>query len=175
MALNLNPFISVSIEVANISKGFQRKIFTIKDCKLTYRALNHYQEIGIIDFIKNNEKSWRKFNGIELIWINIVLQLRGLGISLNKILKAKKSLFEEGNKGSIDKAQFINNSFEQEVALSIFNQYDLYLILFSDFTYTFHDSQSHKQWFLKPYKVEANISIPLTPIIKDILTKINKI
>lgn len=167
-----NPFISTSKEVQNLVLELHKSRFSIKDSQLSYRALNHYQKEGIIDANKNPEGSWRKFNAIELVWIKIVLELRKLGISLKKILRLKDKLFNEGRLGSVDKAQFINNSFDVEIALAIYNKYDLFLVIFSDYNCTFHDSQSSKQWFLKLYKEEPNINIPLNNIINEVFAKI---
>jgi DNA-binding transcriptional MerR regulator len=174
MKHNQNPFISSPPEVLKLVDSFNNQLFSVKNCGLTYRALNHYQSNGVIDNIKNNEKSWRKFSAIELVWIKVIKELRKLGISLEKIRIIKDQIFDEGQFGTIDKAQFINNSFEVEIALSIHNKYDLYLIIFSDFTCSFHDSQSTKHWVLKLYKEEANINIPLKTIIKEVLLLVDR-
>ena len=93
-------------------------------------------------------------------------------INLIKIQLLKTKLFDQGNLGSIDKLQSINNSFELEIALTIIKGYDLHLIIFSDFSYSFHDSQSTKQEHLKTFKQEAHINIPMTKIIKETYKKI---
>lgn len=98
-----------------------------------------------------------------------------MGVSLDKLNITKKRIFQEGSQGSIDRAQFINNSFDQEIALSLHSKYDLYLILFSDFSYTFHDSHTQKQWYLKPYRDVANISIPLSGSIKEVWSRLKEI
>ena len=174
MAFNINSIISSPPEAIKILSEFQKDVFNVKDTKLTYRALNHYKKVGVIGTINNKEKTWSKFNGIELIWIDIILQLRELGVSLEKIIQVKYFLFDKGVLGSIDKANSINNSFEQEIALAILNKYDLYLVVFSDLSCTFYDNLSIKQWYLKPYKDESHINIPLSKIIKEVEHKIKR-
>lgn len=153
--------LSHPLEIDFIIAKLHVKIFRKQDTSLTYRAINHYQMMGLIQDNRMNNRKWRKFDGIEFIWIKTIEQLREFGVSIENILNLKTKIFVEGNLGYIDKADFINRSFEQEIAFSIHNNYKLYLILFSDFTYTFHDTQSIEQWIIRSYKDEPHISIPL--------------
>src|SRR6202008_2270092 len=171
--MSITSLIAKSAESIKLIELFQRRNFTIKDSKLTYRALNHYKKTKMIDENKLKQESWRKFSGIELIWIDIIIQLRELGISLEKILLIKKHLFIDGYLGSIDRAQFISNSFEHEIALAVLNKYDLYLLIFSDFSCAFRDSQSIKQGDIK-YRDVPYINIPMSRIIKETLLKVGK-
>ncbi len=59
----------------------------------SYRIIHTWEESGLIDAIPNSDKKWRKFNLLELLWINIISQLREFGVPLQKIEVAKKSLF----------------------------------------------------------------------------------
>lgn len=146
--------------------SFNNKVFSIKDSCITYRTLNYYQEYEIIPNDKSSKKSWRKLSGFELIWIDIVVKLRELGVNLKNIKILKDYLFSKSRLGTIDKAEFINYSFEQEIVLSIVNNYELFLVVFSDFSCTFHDSNTISQWYLKEYKNEVHVNIPLKQIIK---------
>jgi DNA-binding transcriptional MerR regulator len=167
-----NLFISLPFDIQAVISRLERRIFSIKDTTLSYRTLNHYQSIGVIDNLKEKNSSWRKFNGLELLWIKIVIQLRDFGISLDKIIAIKDQLFDKGKIGYIDKAQFINHSFDVEIALAIHHFYDLYLIIFSDFSYTFLDSKNINRSLLDPYLNVPHISIPLTYFIKDIYSNL---
>jgi DNA-binding transcriptional MerR regulator len=142
--------------------------FTSADTLLSYRTLNHYDELGLLLNSRENKKNWRKFNSIELIWINLISILREIGFPLKKILKLKKKMFEEGRKGMIDKANFINKSFEEEIIQSLTDKYELYILIFSDCHYTFQDSNSIQQWGNSVYKNEPHINIPLSQIISDV-------
>jgi DNA-binding transcriptional MerR regulator len=170
--INTNLLFNISPELKRIMDDFQIKHFNIRDCDLTYRTLNHYQKLNIIDNSKINPSTWRKFSGVELVWIKIILTMRDLGVNLAKIQLLKKNLLDQGSLGSIDRIDSINNSFEHEIALTIKKQYDLYLIIFSDYSYSFHDSQSLKQVHLKRFKKESHINIPLTETINSIYKKI---
>jgi hypothetical protein len=154
-------------EIEAIITKLQLPLFSKKDMNVTYRALNHYQKKGIIQDSRSNTKLWRKFNGIDYVWIWVITQLRLMGVRLEDIRILETKIFIEGKLGYIDKANFISKSFINEIAFSIQGNYKLYLIIFSDFTFTFHDSLSLNQWVNKSYKDEVHISIPLYQPIKD--------
>jgi len=146
----------------------------MKDLNLTYRAINHYQSKGIINDRRSNRKLWRKFNGVEFIWIWIITQLRLIGVRLEDISKLEKKFFVEGKLGYIDKANFINRCLVQEIAFSIHGNFKLYMILFADMSFTFHDTLSMQQWLNKAYKDEIHISIPLNEPIKEVWQEIKQ-
>jgi len=60
-------------------------VFSKKDILLSYRMLNHYDEMGLLIGKRDNIKQWRKFNGFDYIWINIIIILREIGVPLKKI------------------------------------------------------------------------------------------
>lgn len=161
------PLLSVPPEIERIVYKLQLPIFSKKDTNLTYRALNHYQKMGILQENRADTKMWRKFDGVEYIWIRIVDQLRNLGVRLEDIVNLRTKIFIDGNLGNVDRANFINRNFVQEIAFSIQGNYKLYLVLFSDFSFTFHDSQSLQQWLNRSYKDEPHINIPLYESTKD--------
>lgn len=146
--------------------------FTKKDISMSYRSINHYDQMGLLLNMRKNTSHWRKFNGIELIWLNIIITLRELGMPVKKIALLKKKLFDEGGKGSIDKANFILKSFEEEINSSIQNKYELFLLVFNDCSFTFLDSLSLNQWYNGIYKSEPHINIPLSSIINEVLTNV---
>lgn len=168
MAPFKSPMISIPEEAKAIIKVLQLQNFKTKDSGLSYRSLNHYQTLGLIDLNKKNSKEWGKLSGLDLIWIRVMIHLREWGIALEKIALLKKNLFHYGTNGSVDKADFITSSFENEIALSLYNRYELFLLIFPDFSYTFQDSLSQKQWNLKPYRESASLCVPLSVAIKEV-------
>ena len=159
--------LSIPPEIERIVYKLQLQLFSKRDTNLTYRALNHYQKMGIIYENRQSDKMWRKFDGVEYIWIRTVEQLRKLGVRLEDIVRLRTKIFIDGNLGHIDRANFINRNFVQEIAFSIQGNYKLYLVLFSDFSFTFHDSQSSQQWLNRSYKDEPHINIPLHESTKE--------
>lgn len=161
-------------EIELIITKLQQPIFSMQALDLTYRAINHYQSKGIIIGSRPNKKSWRKFSGTEFIWVWIIAQLRLIGVRLEDISTLEKNIFIEGKLGYIDKANFISRNLTQEVAFSIHGNYKLYMILFTDMSFTFHDSVSLQQWLNKAYKDEVHISIPLNEPIQKAWYKLKQ-
>lgn len=169
----ISPF-SLTPEIETIILKLQQPLFSLKDLNLTYRAINHYQSLGIVNDSRENNKSWRRFNSLDYVWIWTITQLRIMGVRLEDISRLEKKIFIEGKLGYIDKANFMNRSFVQEIAFSIHGNYKLYMILFADMSFTFHDSLSLQQWLNKTYKDEIHISIPLNEPIKKVWQEIKQ-
>lgn len=70
------------------SNIINEKKYTIKDTDATYRTINHWAKLGLIDDDRENEgKGWRKFSIVDLVWLGVLKQLREYGFSLEKIKK----------------------------------------------------------------------------------------
>ncbi len=62
------------------------KRYTIKDTDTSYRVINHWCNAGLLDGSRDgNENGWRKFSVVDLVWLRVVMELRGFGLSLDKI------------------------------------------------------------------------------------------
>lgn len=63
---------------------------------VSYRTLHHWDSMGLIECGRESSKSgWRKFNLVEVLWLNVIIKFRDLGISLEKIKDAKTLFFEK--------------------------------------------------------------------------------
>lgn len=147
--------------------------FRKKDLDISYRSLNHYEKLGLIECSRKSEAGWRKFTGFDLIWINLIEQIRHFGVSLNNIRQLKTNIFEYGKLGNIDAEKFLIKSFQEEVVDAIYSKNDIYLVVFSDWSYTFFDSFSKQQWNLQSYKQRPHINLPLYPAILKTMKKIS--
>lgn len=111
-----------------IINEFNEKRFTNKSIgKASYRIVNHWTKLGLINDNRENNQQWRKFSLLDLIWLNIIKQLRIFGFPNEKILKTKKCLFP---------SQVKNNKllsfFEYYVAEAFFKKTPVDLLIFSD-------------------------------------------
>lgn len=73
-----------------------------KDRKITEqskRVIGHWVKEGVIKGEQYNEGGWFYFDRTESIWIDIVTQLRGFGLSLQKIKSIRERLFGEHVEG----------------------------------------------------------------------------
>ena len=94
--------ISHFIELARIIDGLggktlledsRRRRFELKDTEQTYRTINHWCKMGLIDDSRTNTQGWRKFSIVELALISIISTLRNFGIPLGTIKVVKEKLF----------------------------------------------------------------------------------
>ncbi len=150
----------------------QKKLFSSKDTNLSFRTINHYLDLGLLNK-KIGGGVWLRVSGIDLIWIKVIIHLREFGVNLNKIQELKRQIFETGRFGKIDKTNFLTASFEVEIANAIIKRYELNLTIFQDFTYAFQDSQLQKQKNSKQLSKEAYIIIPLFDSIKQTYQLVN--
>lgn len=60
----------------------------------TSRILNHWEKEGLINDKRPSGKGWRMYSMMDMIWLNIISELRSFGYPLNKIKKVKESLIE---------------------------------------------------------------------------------
>ncbi len=91
---------SLWAEVADgyLIRVLQKKSYKIQHTSQTYRVINHWTEIGLVDDERGSEsRGWRAFSMTDLIWIRIIDELRQFGFPLEKIAIAKASLFPKGD------------------------------------------------------------------------------
>ncbi|MDX1836044.1 hypothetical protein DIZ81_13320 [Legionella taurinensis] len=78
------------------------KKFNIKNVESTYRIINHWSKLGLFDDSRTDNKGWRKFSIVDMVWLRVLMELRTFGLSLEKmkkgyeIIKNKIAIFEFG-------------------------------------------------------------------------------
>jgi DNA-binding transcriptional MerR regulator len=76
-----------------LRQHLSRKIYSIKENDgATYRQINHWESIGLIDDVRESENDWRKFSICDMAWQQIILALREFGFPNEKIAIVKESL-----------------------------------------------------------------------------------
>lgn len=69
--------------------------FTVKKSKQSYRVINHWTKLGLIDDYRSEKNSgWRKFSITDIVWLSIIMSMRRFGFPNEKILKVKDSLID---------------------------------------------------------------------------------
>lgn len=71
---------------------FHEKKYRIKDTDLTYRTINHWEQIKLINSKREKDNNWRKFSSLDLLWLNIISKLRELNLPLETIKSIKRSV-----------------------------------------------------------------------------------
>lgn len=86
----LNSFIEKYGE--SISHALGIKQHTAKASGQTYRVINHWSKIGLLDEDRESDGKWRKFSVVDLILLKIYEELRGYGFSIEKLKKVRDSI-----------------------------------------------------------------------------------
>lgn len=70
------------------------KKYRISDTDETYRIINHWAELALIEDNKNSRgQGWRHFSLVDLVWLQIVRELRRFGFPLEKIRIVREFMF----------------------------------------------------------------------------------
>ena len=64
-------------------KRYNKKNHRLKRM-VSYRLLNYWEKCGLIISRRTSEKGWKQFSFIDLVWLNIIHNLRNFGYSIEK-------------------------------------------------------------------------------------------
>jgi len=76
-------------------KNFRSRILALTQEDATYRTISHWDTMGLLECERDGEKGWRRFNLIERLWVQVIIELRKIGLSLEKIKLSKPFFFEK--------------------------------------------------------------------------------
>lgn len=79
----------------NFDDIINKKRFTVRDSTLTYRQANSMDEDNMLPTDENRDTGWRKFSLKELIYIELVLALKKLGLKHSQLRGVWESFFKE--------------------------------------------------------------------------------
>jgi len=97
--------------------------------KFTYRIINHWQKEGLISDDRPSGKGWRSYSLMDMVWLNVITELRKFGYSLEKIKLVKESLISPLiNHKEKHQLPFL----EVYVALALINKEPTYLLVFDN-------------------------------------------
>ena len=89
-------------------KFLSEQIHKIGEDKLSSRVLHHWCEVGILEDDRPDKKGWKKFSISELIWIQIIIKLRGFGLDLARIKKVKEEIDLYNSMDNISKCPLLD-------------------------------------------------------------------
>jgi DNA-binding transcriptional MerR regulator len=73
----------------------REKTLSIKGSDVSYRVLNHWCNKGLIEDNREGNKegvSWRRFSIFDRLWMEVIKELRGYGVSLDIIKKVREKM-----------------------------------------------------------------------------------
>ena len=88
-AKNLLKAIELSEYIAEVG------VFDVRNTGVTYKTVNHWDSQNLLVSRRTKESKWRKFSFVDFVWLKIVEQLRGIGISIPLLQKVKQEIFHE--------------------------------------------------------------------------------
>jgi DNA-binding transcriptional MerR regulator len=107
-------------KIKHVTNILTEKKFTIKNTDTSYRAINHWSSLGLLDDNRLGEnKGWRKFSVVDLVWLKALAEFRKFGMGLDKIKVGYESLKE----------------FDRLLEFGVFTaimRNAMYLVIFSD-------------------------------------------
>lgn len=142
------------------SSMLNEKKYTIKDTDQSYRLINHWSGLGLIADDRRNAGEWRKLSMIDIVWIHVVVALRGFGLPLDKLRMTQQTLFAGSSKDS--QCPF----FEFAIALALMKN-EQFLIVFPDGKATVMDG-NRIEWNRLTFHIDDYICIDLNRIVSRI-------
>lgn len=162
-------FIAIHPEMNRILAVLANAQFTMGDATQTSRVLNHYEEKGLLLSTREKTLGWRRFNAYDLVWLEILDQLRTFGYPIEWIKKMRDHMLEDDKAGTVENGNYHTRPFEWFIALSLTSKKEIFYIVLEEGHATYYDDSSPHIWSIPDsYMRKPHISIPLAPIIKEI-------
>lgn len=91
---------SFDIAFANYFYGHSKRINNILNEKnhrldssdVSYRVITHWEKMGLLTSDRPEGTSWRKYSILDIVWVQIISELRKFGFSIDKILIVKENI-----------------------------------------------------------------------------------
>jgi len=106
---------------------FNKKQCRISDTVISYRLINHWEKEGLVKSSRGeNNKGWRYYSLMDLVWLSIVIRLRNFGYSIENIRKSKPTIAAGINECEYGELEFYT-------ATAYVNNVPVYALFFSNF------------------------------------------
>ena len=90
--------LKTSMADAKVKEVLDARIFTVKDTEWSYRMLNHWTEVGLLEDARKDDNAWRKLSIADVFWIKILIALRAYGLSIEQLRVVRGDILDiEGN------------------------------------------------------------------------------
>jgi len=70
------------------------KKYPVSKTDASYRVINSWSEAGLLLGEEDRDNRWRKFSFLDLIWLEIIKELRAVGFGLEDLSRLKDCLFD---------------------------------------------------------------------------------
>jgi DNA-binding transcriptional MerR regulator len=148
------------------------KRFTISDTPLSYRQANSLEADDLLTKDRENKNGWRKFSFRELVYVELVYQLKKFGLQHQQLRKLWDAFFKEPIKidPKMPRPQF--NKIIGETAIGcVFGQVEITLCVDSAGEIAFYDPTNYALFYDSS---KPQIEIRLNEIVNGLLPKVGK-
>lgn len=126
----------------NITDFLNKKVFRVSDTPLSYRQVNSLDKDGLLGEQSERKKGWREFSPKELVYIQIVTELKELGFEHRKLDNLWRAFFKEPNKppkGEKMPSPHINRGISETALGCVFAQVEMTLVVNKKGEFAFFD------------------------------------
>lgn len=142
-------------EISKLEEFINKKIYTKSDTPLTYRQINSLGTDRLLSEDRENEKGWRKFSFKELIYIQIVNELKKFGLKHEQLKELHKEF----------------NTYGEVVIGVVFAQVEILITVNETGHVVFYDPANYAL-LLNPSK--THLQIQLNNFVNNLLVKLGK-
>lgn len=105
----------------------------VKNNEATSRVLNHWEKLGLLEDRRLGGKGWRRLSLLQLVWCEIIMELRKFGFPNEKILQLKKDLIKYSLYNKKEKQCLNNNlNFQYYIANALFLKDQVFFMAFEN-------------------------------------------
>lgn len=81
--------------ISTFKEEVRERKYSVGETNVSYRNLDHWEAKGLLpDGAAMQGRGWRRFNLIEIVWLETLSRLRNFGVSIDKISRIKEAVFE---------------------------------------------------------------------------------
>lgn len=95
--INITDLLFIRAEEAiikyNLNRAFYTKLYTRADTPLTYRQINLLDTDKLFPKSRKEKTNWRKFSFIELVYFDVLIELKKFGFEHKQLMKLRDSFF----------------------------------------------------------------------------------
>ncbi len=89
-------------KVKELANALLQRHFIGTDTGVSYRVINHWENVGLIDNFREEGQRWRRFSFVEFIWVRMIDEMRRFGLPVESIKVVKQSLFQPASIVDLD-------------------------------------------------------------------------